>query len=160
MELGERLLDERSPEGIVITELGEKSPFFFVRVAVDIDNRKPVIDDNSGGESETVELEAIDSCSVLLVVLVEEDLLDTAGHLSEGSAGRQEPAVSKETLVDVIGSDASSKQGRIRESLGGTLPGDTLFCKRNGALIFVFSEIFPEERVLVRLEVLVFILVR
>ena len=154
MELGERLLDERSPEGIVITEFGENSGFFTI-CSLD---RKPVINDNSGWESETVEFEAVDSCSVLLVFFVEEDLLDTAWHLGKRSAGSQEPAVSDETLVDVTGDDARSEQSRIRESFGGTFPCDMFSCQVDGVLMLIFVEIFPEERILVALEVLVCVL--
>ena len=121
MELGKGLLNERSPEGIVITEFGENSGFRTINFSY---YRKPVINDNSGWESEAVEFEAVDSCSVLLVFFVEEDLLDTAWHLGKRSAGSQEPAVSDETLVDVTGDDARSEQSRIRESFGGTFPSD------------------------------------
>ena len=154
MELGKGLLNERSPEGIVITEFGENSGFRTITSS----DRKPVINDNSGWESEAVEFEAVDSCSVLLVFFVEEDLLDTAWHLGKRSAGSQEPAVSDETLVDVTGDDARSEQSRIRENFRGTFPCDICGYQLLDICALIFVEIFPEERILVVLEVLVCVL--
>lgn len=119
--LGEGLLDDGDPHGAVSAEVREQGAIVTVPKLA---HGQPVIDNDGVGDAESVEVDAVGTLRVELSVGVEEDLLHAAGPLSNGRAGREEPAVAEGALDDVISADAIAEESLARGSeINGTLPG-------------------------------------
>ena len=64
-----------------------------------------IVDDNGGGNSKAVKVDAVDASISLLVLFVEEESFDTPRLFSKSRGGGHKPAVSDGTLENVIRSD-------------------------------------------------------
>lgn len=119
--LGEGLLDDGDPHGAVSAEVREQGAIVTVPKLA---HGQPVIDNDGVGDAESVEVDAVGTLTVELSVGVEEDLLHAARPLSNGRAGREEPAVAEGALDDVISADAIAEESLARGfEINGTLPG-------------------------------------
>ena len=104
MILGKSLFENRHPKRTVLTRMSKQS---FTGLLV---QRQEVIDNNSMGNSKSMEVYGIDTLSIKLIFCVEENFLEFAREFSNGRCCRQEPAVTKATLTDIIGTDSVTKE--------------------------------------------------
>ena len=88
VKLGKCLLNERSPESTVITDFREGRLPSFVE-----HERNTIVDRDGRGDSEDVELEAVDSIGAELGV--EEDPFKSTGLICDGCSSMHEPAIVK-----------------------------------------------------------------
>jgi len=56
-------------------------------------------------DTESVEVDSVDACSIQLRLLVQEHSLDAAGVFSKSGCSCKEPAVAKLALFEVVGAD-------------------------------------------------------
>lgn len=97
--LGESLLNDGDPEGSSLTSDGVFTESGEVSVSVLVQGEE-VIDNDSDGHAESIEVDGVDSVSV--DIIVEEHLLDGAWDLSHSGGGGKEPTVTELTLLDVV----------------------------------------------------------
>ena len=110
--LGEGLLEDRAPHGVVITILG--------KVGVAIPGRDLVIDDNGVGDTERVEVDGVDTIVLAEITLIaEEDLLHAVSLLSDGRDSGHEPAVADRALDDIVERDTITEERLALEAFSG-----------------------------------------
>ena len=129
MELCESLLNQSRPKTISIfsADLGENSSQIAIfnsasYIAVHVHQGEVVVDDDLLGDSEAIELDAIDASFVQFVLFVHEEVVDATRFGSKGRAGGQEPAVSEHRLVNVGRRDGISEESLFWEHVSSTLP--------------------------------------
>ena len=145
MILGKSLFENRHPERAVLTRMSKQS---FTGLLV---QWQEVIDNNSMGNSKSMEVYGIDTLSIKLIFCVEENFFEFAREFSNGRCCRQKPAVTKATLTDIIGTDSVTKECfLIAIQIVCSLPLN--FGALNWSLLV---HVFPVQRVCVRFEVAV-----
>jgi hypothetical protein len=95
--LSKGLFKDGHPHGTVVSNLAEHS--------VSMLDGNPFVNNDSVGSTKGKEVDSVDSCIVQLLLFVKEHLLDTAWFLSKSGGTRQDPAVAKTTLFDIVGND-------------------------------------------------------
>lgn len=116
-------LKDGSPERAIITDMGEDG---FVSSVPHFLKREPVIDDDGVGNTESEQVDTVDTGSVQFIVIVEEGVLEAAWHISHSGSCGKEPAVSEPSLINIIGrhNAISAEEGVLTLDLSSSLPSD------------------------------------
>ena len=154
MVLGEGLLEDGTPEGLILRDCGEEGSIATSLLC----KRQVVIDDDRVGQTEGEEVHSVDTVGTQFVVRVDENLLHAAWNFSESGSTRDEPAIAEITLnhifvVDAIGAEKSvSVVIDFRDSLPIDFGEKVFYIKQ---VARVFTHIFPVEGSVVVTEVIV-----
>lgn len=105
-----------------------------------------VVDNDSVGKAERLEVDSVDAIGTNLILAVQENRFDLAWDLGHGGACSKEPTVAKATLVDVIEVDSIlTVKGVFGVQFAESAPIHTSAP--------AFSQVSPEDRVIVSSEV-------
>ena len=117
--LGECLLKNWSPGRAVWAKLRENG----VVGSIPLFGWNEVIHNDSVRNTKSVEVDSIDAVGTQLTIVFEEDILDAAWLLREGSDGRKEPAVANSSLTDIVRLDAiRSEERATSEEVTNSVP--------------------------------------
>ena len=108
MVLGECLLENGSPCRAVRAKLRENS----VVSSIPLFGWNEVIHNDGVRDTKSVEVDSIDAVGAQLAIIFDEEILDAAWLLREGSNGRKEPAVADSSLTDIVRLDAIRSEER------------------------------------------------
>ena len=107
--LGEGLLDDGTPEALILRDCGKEG----VPAISPLSKRQVVIDDDRVRQTEGEEVHSVDTVATDLVVRVDENLLHAAWNFSENGGTRDEPAVADKALTHVFVLDASGTEKSV-----------------------------------------------
>ena len=110
--LGEGLLEEGTPDALILRDLGEEGGVAAVNPP-SLSKRQVVIDDDRVRQTEGEEVHSVDTVATDLVVRVDENLLHAAWNFSENGGTRDEPAVADKALTHIFVLDASGTEERV-----------------------------------------------
>lgn len=147
--LGKGFLNKGTPERMILWYACEKSCTASTRIP----KGQIVIDNHCVRDSKRIQIDRVDAFWAQLILVVQEDFIDTVGDLCDSRASCKEPAVAQRSLTDIVRLDSIlPKQGCIWELFTSTLPNE---------LVLKFSEflalakVFPIQRGVVMNEFLV-----